>query len=482
MQVFNFILILFLFSDCTVDDDCPHNFKCKSINSSPLYCSRRTLLADGFSKWDVAATFITFFIALLTSWIGLSGGSLYAPLFILCAGFSIKDAIPIGQSAIVGNLVVSFIFNLIRSHPKDSDKSLIDFLFLQYMLPPVIIGVSLGVFVQIISPNWFVLSVSAIILSYCSIFMTYRAVNRYLEFTQMEAGDKSNSNYYDSEITVETFGHKPTFFQPKKGFLYASLTDSKSKNLEKEYDEMIMREKVYWKHQVIVSFFLFTTILLIFLRGGHSSYHSLTGITWCSNSFWIICASSAFIFCTFMVYPLYRLYLDYNLKVKLDIHKQDGQIQFDLLRVSFLYPLLFFAVGVFSIVGGISGSIFISPILLSLGMLQEVAVATASASVLISSITAIVNYLILNQILLDHAAWYFSISVIGALFGSILLRHFTNKLHLHCDHVVGLAIALILVFACISLIVIGAITLNNDLVSGTNILFRNFCSINNQLG
>ncbi len=85
---------------------------------------------------------------------GIGGGSVLTPLFILLAKFKPKDAIALGNFAILMDYAVSFLKNLKERHPqRPTHKLAIDYNLVLILMPATLYGTTVGVFITSTFPD-----------------------------------------------------------------------------------------------------------------------------------------------------------------------------------------------------------------------------------------------------------------------------------------------------------------------------------------
>ena len=444
-------------NDCITDNDCPHDYTCKKKNDSPLYCQRKELFSN-FNYSNIIATIATFVAAAFAAGGGMGGGGLFVPIFILAAGLSVQEAIPLSQVTIFGGALINLIFNLISVHPQDSQKPVIDYVLLQYIQPPMLVGTIMGVFLQVMSPHWLVMITLAVLLTYTSYASIISA------FKMFKAETSSKPLPTPVRITIDN-NYLP--------YIPATLQDYNDLTSEKEYYALLARERSTFVHQLIVLAFLAVVIIATLVRGGHPTHPSFAGVYTCTNAFWLATFLAIPALMIFMVYPSIRLRLDYNVKVKLNIHNNPGEIHWTAVNI-ILYPFIFFLVGIIGGLVGIGGGMFSSPLLLHLGLLPEVAVATSATTVFISSFAAALNFYMLDNLLLDFAGWFMGVGIVGSLFGILVIRYLTKKYKM--VSIVSITISIVITISAILMIIVGSIKLYDDIVTNQNLHFRSFCN------
>ena len=117
---------------------------------------------------------------------------------------------------------------------------------------------------------------------------------------------------------------------------------------------------------------------------------------------------------------------------------------------------------------GIGGGMLITPIMMQVGMIPEVVVATSSITTFFSSTISTINYILVGKLLINYGLLYSFVSALGSIFGLILSNIILSKFKR--QSIIIFIVSLIL-FTSIILLVTNAIT-NNDL---SEFKFNNFC-------
>lgn len=103
---------------------------------------------------------------------GVGGGGLYIPIFNLLLLFSAKTSAALSNIMILGGSLAVLAWNLRQAHPFSPEKPLIDYDVALLLNPNMLLGISIGVFCNIMFPGWLLISVLTVILFY----MTNRSV------------------------------------------------------------------------------------------------------------------------------------------------------------------------------------------------------------------------------------------------------------------------------------------------------------------
>jgi uncharacterized membrane protein YfcA len=97
---------------------------------------------------------------------GLGGGGMLIPIAMDFYKFDAKNAIALSNSTIFMSGFVRFVMNLFKKHPFKKYGVIIDFDYAILMMPTVIVGTAIGVFVYVILP-------SVIIIAALTLFLLY---------------------------------------------------------------------------------------------------------------------------------------------------------------------------------------------------------------------------------------------------------------------------------------------------------------------
>lgn len=93
-------------------------------------------------------------VSALSNAAGVGGGAIFVPLFNVLLLFPIKAATALSQAVITGGALGSVSYSLGRRHPNAATSPLIDFDLALVLAPPLLLGVSCGVLLNIALPSW----------------------------------------------------------------------------------------------------------------------------------------------------------------------------------------------------------------------------------------------------------------------------------------------------------------------------------------
>ena len=112
---------------------------------------------------EIPGIIIIFVLLALASTAGVGGGGLITPLCITFFGFTTKEAIAISGFSILMASIAKVVLSIRKKHPY-KDSALIDYGLASVMLPTVLIGSLIGVFINVIMPAVILNSILTVIL------------------------------------------------------------------------------------------------------------------------------------------------------------------------------------------------------------------------------------------------------------------------------------------------------------------------------
>ncbi|KAK9808079.1 hypothetical protein WJX73_003368 [Symbiochloris irregularis] len=126
-----------------------------SHNSNP----DRDRSFTGDLRRNLPALVLTAVAASVSIAAGVGGGAFFVPLFSVLLQFTVKGATALSQASITGGALSGVACLLLRRHPLNPSKHLIDFDLALMLTPMLLLGVSMGVLANAIFPNWELVSI-----------------------------------------------------------------------------------------------------------------------------------------------------------------------------------------------------------------------------------------------------------------------------------------------------------------------------------
>lgn len=200
------------------------------------------------------------------------------------------------------------------------------------------------------------------------------------------------------------------------------IISEEEKDLKQQLALIMASEKLLIPRQHL-SFFIILIVfsIMISLIMGKSSVPSIAGIKICSPSYFGILVVYIIVMLLLALFTSIYLIRKHRICEKANYKFDEGDLRWTqktCITVFLVGLLVGFLVGLI----GLGGGFVIGPILLKLHIRPEVSTVSSSLTICISSLTALVQYLIFQTVDWKYGLWYIMTAVIGALGGMLGLR------------------------------------------------------------
>jgi uncharacterized membrane protein YfcA len=356
------------------------------------------IIVDEFIN-NLGLSFLIIGISIITTIGGVGGGGILIPVYMLIGKFKLEEAISLSIATILGDTLVRIILLINKKHIYFHKRYLID-------LSPLLLIVLfdgnssfIGVILADLIPKIVTVIVIILVIGIIFIKTTYKA---YKSFKKENYNIKNNSSNYELYI-IDGIGE---FIDKRKLLDYIGSGDStKDKNIKL----LIQLSCV-----LITSIFSLTRTFL----EKYSLYYFLHILL-------------QFLFIGIIGYFIIKFILnDYYKKRNSDYVFLEGDIVWNRKNIIKFIVMASFT-GMISTYLGIGGGIIITPLLISVGMLPEVVVASTSITTFFSSFISTVNYLLAGQLLWKFSLVFGICSGIGAIIGlkisNMVLKKFKRQ-------------------------------------------------------
>jgi len=371
-----------------------------------------------FSWRIVVATLIGFLGSACGTVGGVGGGGIFVPMLNLIVGFDTKSAAALSKCMIMGASTSSVWYNLRVRHPT-RDVPIIDYDLALFFQPMLMMGITAGVTLSVIFPYWLITTLIIILF----IGTSSRSFSKGIEMWKKETKIKNEEEAIPILATHDVDYEAVPSDQDRNGTLETICFNIRWKGLS-----------------ILLVVWISFLILQIFKNGA----------VVCGVEYWIVNALQipvAFGVCIYEAIFLYK-----RSKSKRQCGDMDNVCEASIEWGTTVLVLCATCGIVGGIVGGLLGSgggFILGPLLLEIGVIPQVASATATFVMMFSSSLSVVEFYFLNRFPLPYALYLMSVSILAGFWGQYILRKLVTIL----------GRASIIVFILSGVIFISAITM-----------------------
>ncbi|XP_058747526.1 sulfite exporter TauE/SafE family protein 4-like [Vicia villosa] len=351
-------------------------------------------------SWKLAlATVISFFGSACGTVGGVGGGGIFVPMLNLLLGFDAKSAAALSKCMIMGASASSVWYNLRVAHPT-KEVPILDYDLALLFQPMLMLGITLGVTLSVVFPFWLI-TVLIIILF---------------------IGTSSRSFFKGIQMwRVETILKNET---AKQAALVNSHGEYEAVLIDPRYEPLIPKEQkstmqilcfnLKWK-RILVLLAVWISFLLIQIIKNH--------VEVCSVWYWVLFGLQFPIALLVFGFEAVKLYKDHKKR------KGTGSLEY-ICEASIEWSVTSLAFcAICGIVGGIVGGLLgsgggfiLGPLLLEIGVIPQVASATATFVMMFSSSLSVFEFYILKRFPIPYALYLIAVSVLAGFWGQFFVR------------------------------------------------------------
>lgn len=428
--------------ECQISRDCGEKFRCEPPHGDieRSLCVARDL-TEQWNWREIICTILVIFTAMLSAAAGMGGGGVYVPLMLLLLGFSTKEAVPLSQAMIVGGAVVNVIMFCGERHPKFPSRSKIDYDVVMMLNPGLAAGVTVGVMVNIITPQWLIV-ITLIVTLVLALQKSWTK-----GIAQWNKESKAAAEAAAASASGGGGGGLPGGAPPAS--VKIKLADFRSfVALAKDNNRPLGLICGCW-----------TVFLLV----------NIMKAPQCSTMYWMQLLGLLALCGAFTFAGAWTISESVH-----DADNADGMLNWTP-RTLRLYPLLSTAAGFLGGFLGIGGGIIMGPLLLELGLDNQASQATTAMFVFLSSSLATIQFIVLGKAMPQYAFWFTSWVIVSTFVGQTLIDFILQKYQR--SSLIVLSIAGIIAGSLVMMTMIGAMDLVTDIMRGADMGFKpaNLC-------
>ncbi|XP_059462934.1 sulfite exporter TauE/SafE family protein 4 [Corylus avellana] len=328
---------------------------------------------------------------------GVGGGGIFVPMLTLIVGFDTKSAAALSKCMIMGASVSSVWYNIRVPHPT-KEVPILDYDLALLFQPMLMLGITIGVALSVVFPYWLI-TVLIIIL-----FM----------------GTSSRSFFKGLEMWKEE-----TILKKEMVNRQETVVNSRGELLiDTQYEPLIPREEkspmqllcfnLRWK---MISVLLLLWVAFLALQIIKND------VEVCSAWYWVLFCLQFPIALGVFGYESVKLYKEQKKRMSTGNTECICEASIEWTAVHIAFCSLCGILG--GTVGGLLGSgggFILGPLLLEIGVIPQVASATATFVMMFSSSLSVVEFYLLKRFPIPYAVYLTLVSVCAGFWGQFLIR------------------------------------------------------------
>ncbi|KAJ9181476.1 hypothetical protein P3X46_009603 [Hevea brasiliensis] len=366
---------------------------------SSLYVSTtRKIWPELELNWRlVLATVIGFLGSACGTVGGVGGGGIFVPMLTLIVGFDTKSAAAISKCMIMGASASSVWYNLRVPHPT-KEVPIIDYDLALLFQPMLMLGITIGVSLSVVFPYWLI-TVLIIIL-----FL----------------GTSSRSVFKGIEMWKEE-----TILKKEMAKQHETMVNSRGELLiDTKYEPLIPREEksvfqilcfnLKWKRLLMLLLVWVSFLLLQVLKND---------VAVCSTWYWVLFCLQFPIALAVFGSESVKLYEEHKKRIITGNTESICEASIEWTPMHIAFCALCGILG--GTVGGLLGSgggFILGPLLLEIGVIPQVASATATFVMLFSSSLSVVEFYLLKRFPIPYALYLMAVSALAGFWGQFFVR------------------------------------------------------------
>ncbi|CAM6093319.1 unnamed protein product [Calypogeia fissa] len=455
--------------------------------------------------------------AALSSAGGLGGGGLFVPLFNLLLQFDAKTSAALSNFMILGGSVANLYINLQQRHPILRQNPLIDFDVVLLLQPNMLLGISTGVMLNVILPDWVITALLAITLGYMTIHSFKGGLRRWKKESSQNRQQKisAENNVTLAYVTAPDFHHhhssadissssdediapastdplnigahnlahnsadedaeeslKSSKTRRSRGRLKKKLSDMVSEEMQNQEGEESYKDcSSFPVDKVVALAFTWLAFFIIQVLRGSKENQSILGIQACGFGYWILTLSQIPLAFGITAWTMKRLRENHGSRLSSEFTQEDG---FVLTPEScMLLAWMALLAGLLGGLLGVGGGMIINPLLLTVGMIPQVTAGTCASMVFFSSSMSVVQFWLMGRVPLDYALSAAVLCAISSSAGVTLVHRAIDKFNR--ASIIVFSVTTVMGVSSVLMAGFGGYSVWQKYKSGAYMGFYNFC-------
>ncbi|KAJ4891771.1 Sulfite exporter TauE/SafE family protein [Raphanus sativus] len=376
----------------------PDHHHLSSSSSSPLSVTDKVWPDLKFSWRLVVATLIGFLGSACGTVGGVGGGGIFVPMLTLILGFDTKSAAAISKCMIMGASASSVWYNVRVRHPT-KEVPILDYDLALLFQPMLLLGITVGVSLSVVFPYWLITVLIIILFVGTSSRSFFKGIEMWKEETllknELEKQHHGSSVNSRGELLIDT-QYEPLYPREEKSELE------------------IIRSNLNWKRLLLLGTVWSAFLLIQVIKNE---------ITVCSTIYWVLFILQFPVALGVYGFEAVRLYRENQKRLRSGNTESICEATIEWTPLSLIFCALCGLVG--GVVGGLLGSgggFVLGPLLLEIGVIPQVASATATFVMMFSSSLSVVEFYLLNRFPIPYAMYLMSVSILAGFWGQFFIR------------------------------------------------------------
>ncbi|KAK6237485.1 hypothetical protein QUC31_002954 [Theobroma cacao] len=391
----------------------------------------------------VVGSIVGFLGAALGSVGGVGGGGIFVPMLTLIIGFDPKSSTAISKCMIMGAAGSTVYYNLRLRHPT-LEMPLIDYDLALLFQPMLMLGISIGVALNVMFADWMVTVLLIILFIGTSTKALFKGIDTWKKETMMKKeAAKLESESKPADGAAQDY--KPLPSGP------GTLPD----------DDVPLLRNIYWKE---LSLLMYVWIGFLIVQIVKEYVPTCSVVYWIVNSLQIPIAASVTLFEAICLYKGTRV-----------IASKGKEVTNWKIYQILLYCSCGIIAGMVGGLLGLGGGFILGPLFLELGIPPQVASATSTFAMVFSSSMSVVQYYLLNRFPVPYAAYFVLVATVAAFTGQHVVRKIIAVLGR--ASIIIFILALTIFISAISLGGVGIADMVEKLENEEYMGFENLCKL-----
>lgn len=349
-----------------------------------------------FSWRIVVATVIAFLGSACGTVGGVGGGGIFVPMLTLIVGFDTKSAAALSKCMIMGASASSVWYNLRVRHPC-REVPILDYDLALLFQPMLMLGITIGVTLSVVFPYWLITVLIIILFLGTSSRSFFKAIEMWKEETILK------KEMVQQQTGVNSRGELP---------------------IDTVYEPLIPREEktpmeifcfnLKWKRIAMLMALWLSFLLLQIIKNDMAV---------CSPVYWLLFFLQFPAALGVFGYECVKLYKESKKRRMAGNTRSVCEATLEWTPMQLAFCALCGVLG--GTVGGLLGSgggFILGPLLLEIGVIPQVASATATFVMMFSSSLSVVEFYLLRRFPIPYALYLMSVSVMAGFWGQYFIR------------------------------------------------------------